>query len=62
MSGDPCRTALCAEPAIVSIVETRRQVRQKHVQDVQHTVQQHTGIQHHPLIICAFISKSKMPA
>jgi len=50
-----------AEPAIATIADIGRHVRQKPLQDVQHTVQQHS-IQHRSLIICAFFSKSKMPA
>jgi len=34
---------------------------QTHVQDVQY-MQRHTSIQDPSLIICAFFSKSKMPA
>jgi len=71
MFGGPCRIASSAEPAFVNIADIRLHVRrlrlkrlapQPHLQDVpQTTVQQHS-IQYHPLIICAFFSKSKMPA
>lgn len=58
MIGRPYRAALHVVSVIMKITDVRQHARQKPVQGVLHN----TSIQRRPLIICAFISKSKTPA